>query len=175
MSFKQVAQFQLDYTMWASSRLVVAAGALSADELTRDFGTADKSVLGTLLHIFAADRLWWRRLNQMEVLPFIRDEERRLEVLQSEWSAVLYDWKLWAARTSDEAFAADLTYTDLRGGQWTMPLWHVLNHLVNHGTHHRGQVSGFLRALGKTPPPIDVMVFCREMKQTAPPMVTPSA
>ena len=37
----------------------------------------------------------------------------------------------------------------------------ALYHVVNHGTHHRGQVSGFLRTLGRTPPVIDLAYFYR--------------
>ena len=40
-----------------------AARQLSPEELNRDFQTADKSVLGTLVHVFAADRVWLRRLD----------------------------------------------------------------------------------------------------------------
>ncbi|HXM42009.1 MAG TPA: hypothetical protein VN924_12195 [Bryobacteraceae bacterium] len=41
---------QIGYTVWASRLLVEAAGELlTQDELTRDFGAADKSVLGTLV------------------------------------------------------------------------------------------------------------------------------
>lgn len=35
------------YTRWASGRLVESAGALTSEQLTREFGIADKSVLGT--------------------------------------------------------------------------------------------------------------------------------
>jgi uncharacterized damage-inducible protein DinB len=33
--------------------------------------------------------------------------------------------------------------------------------MVNHGTHHRGQVSGFLRAMGLAPP-LDLVFYYRE-------------
>ena len=42
----------LDYSMWASSRLLDAAAELTSEELTRDFETADKSVHGTLVDIW---------------------------------------------------------------------------------------------------------------------------
>jgi len=35
---------------------VEAASKLTAEELTRDFGTADKSAMGTLVHMFGVDR-----------------------------------------------------------------------------------------------------------------------
>jgi len=54
----EVVQSHLSYHAWASGLLVEAASRLSNEELTRDFGTADKSVLGTLVHVFGADRVW---------------------------------------------------------------------------------------------------------------------
>ena len=48
-------RLQLDYTAWATQRLLDAAAKLSPEELTRDFQTADKCVLDTLAHIYAAD------------------------------------------------------------------------------------------------------------------------
>lgn len=167
MALKEAAQLQLDYMAWASERLLAAAAQLTEDELTRDFGTADKNVLGTLLHVFGADRVWWRRLNGIEQRPFINEHERSLGGLQSAWTTVLGDWRRWAATVSEEALAADVTYTDSAGNVWTTPLWQIVSHVVNHGTHHRGQVSGFLRSMGRTPPPLDLMAYCREMQKAA--------
>jgi uncharacterized damage-inducible protein DinB len=50
---------------------------------------------------------------------------------------------------------------DLRGNTWTQPFWQLVLHVVNHATHHRGQVSGFLRAMGRVPPPLDLVAFYR--------------
>ena len=52
----EVLRSHVGYPAWASGLLVEAAGRLTHEELTRDFGTADKSVLGTLVHVFGADR-----------------------------------------------------------------------------------------------------------------------
>src|SRR5260370_34908901 len=48
----------LAYSAWASQRLVHAASELTEAELLRDFQTADRSVLGTLVHASAPDRVW---------------------------------------------------------------------------------------------------------------------
>ena len=52
----------IDYHAWATRRLMDAVGELSQEELGRDFGTADKSMLDTLVHVYAADRLWLGRI-----------------------------------------------------------------------------------------------------------------
>jgi uncharacterized damage-inducible protein DinB len=58
---------------------------------------------------------------------------------------------------------AEIVYRDLKGRTWKQPVWQLVLHLVNHGTHHRGQVSGFIRAMGATPPPLDLVFYYREL------------
>ena len=47
-------------------------------------------------------------------------------------------------------------------GDAGLAAWQIVTHVVNHGTHHRGQVSGFLRTMGHTPPPLDLSFYYRE-------------
>jgi uncharacterized damage-inducible protein DinB len=54
-------------------------------------------------------------------------------------------------------------YQDMKGNSYTSTLWEIVLHVVNHATHHRGQVAGFLRTLGHTPPPLDLIRFYREV------------
>lgn len=151
----------LAYSAWSSRRLVEAAAQLPFEQLTRDFGTADKSVLGTLVHIFAADRIWFARVAGIVPTTFISDADYHLPVLQNEWPQVHQKWQGWAAGLTDEAAVGDLSYADMRGNRWQQPIWQVVLHVVNHGTHHRGQAAGFLRSMGQAPPPIDMTVFYR--------------
>ncbi len=95
----------LDYTAWAASRLLEAPAQLSPEELTRDFGTADKSVVGTLAHVFAADRVWIGRIQGTPPAKFITDEDRDLALLQREWPVVLRAWQEWAAGLTNENVA----------------------------------------------------------------------
>jgi uncharacterized damage-inducible protein DinB len=156
----ETAQFLIDYTAWASRLMVEAAGRLSPEELTRDFSTADKSVLGTLAHIYGADRAW---LARVEGAPqsWLTESDYQLAVLEKDWPVIHERWGLWAGRLDDAALASELAYTDLKGNPHRQPLWQVVMHVVNHGSHHRGQVSGFLRAMGHTPPGLDMTRYYR--------------
>lgn len=157
----QTLQLHLEYTGWASRRLLDSAAQLNSEELTRDFKTADRSVLGTLVHIFAADRIWLARVQGGPQITFIRPEDRDFARLQHEWRTLHGRWQDWAATLTDEAASGEIAYTDLRGNAWKQPLWQIVLHVVNHGTHHRGAVSGFLRAMGHNPPPLDLTAFYR--------------
>jgi uncharacterized damage-inducible protein DinB len=152
----------IDYSAWASQRLVDAASRLSPAELSRDFETADRSILGTLVHLYAADRLWLARLNGGPHPGFITDADRHLRVLQNDWPALYQRWKDWAHGITPVSAVTPVSYNDMRGNPWSQPLWQLILHVVNHGTHHRGQVSGFLRSLGHTPPQLDLVLYYRE-------------
>ena len=136
---------------------------LAPEELTRDFRTSDNNVLGTLAHVFAADRIWLSRVKGEPPRAFITPEDRRLEVLEGDWPALHQKWKLLTDSSSDQDVLANISYTDTKGNSYVSPLWQILLHLVNHGTHHRGQVSGFLRAMGHTPQPLDLIAYCRSL------------
>lgn len=154
-------RLHLDYTAWATNRLLDAAAQLTPEQLTRDFNTADKSVLGTLAHVFAADRIWLARIQGAPQITFISPEDRRISTLEKEWPALHERWKQWAGPLTDAGTTANVSYSDLKGNPWQQPIWQILLHVVNHGTHHRGQVAGFLRAMGHTPPALDLIAFYR--------------
>jgi uncharacterized damage-inducible protein DinB len=158
-----ILRTHLDYTAWASNRLLEVAAKLSPEELTRDFGTADKSVVGTLAHVFAADRIWMARIEGKPPAKFITDEDRDLALMNRDWPGLLGVWKQWAAGLNGESLAQSASYKDLKGNAYTTPYWQIILHVVNHGTHHRGQVSGFLRTMGHVPPPLDLMAYYRSL------------
>jgi uncharacterized damage-inducible protein DinB len=162
-------RIHLDYTAWASARLVNAAGLLNPEELTRDFGTADRSVLGTLAHVYAADRVWLGQIEGNQPERFL-DPERdvRLSVLQNDWPVLLERWKRWAATLDDGSVQTKVVCRNrTRGWEREIPVWQIVLHVVNHGAHHRGQVAGFLRGMGHTPPVLDLMAYYFEKAQPA--------
>ncbi|HYK18497.1 MAG TPA: DinB family protein [Bryobacteraceae bacterium] len=150
----------LEYTAWASGMLLDAARALSPEELNRDFGVADKSVLGTLVHIFAGDRIWLERMHGIKREALVDPSDHDFAKLQQAWPTVQQGWKDWAAGLTDTRAVEEVEfYRSATGGMFRMPAWQIVMHVVNHGTHHRGAVSGFLRAMGKTPPKLDLIAY----------------
>ena len=147
------------YTAWATDRLLKAAAQLTPEELTADHGSANKSVLDTLAHVFGADRLWLSRVVGAPRTSFLDDGESQFETLQNAWPAVLDRWDAHLAAQSDASAGGDVQYTSLAGKPFRTPLWQIVLHVVNHGTHHRGQVSGFLRRMGYVPPPLDLIAY----------------
>ena len=144
------------YTAWATDRLMRAIEQIPPEHLTHDFQTADRTILGTLVHTFGADRIWLRRVLSEPVTAFLTDDDHHLATLQRDWPIV---HQCWAANLDDPSRV--IHYQDLKGNPYTSTLWEIVLHVVNHATHHRGQVSGFLRALGHTPPQLDLIRYYR--------------
>ena len=159
----EALQQHIDYNVWASRRLLHTVSSMSPEELTHDFGTADKTILGTLAHLYAAEKSWLARMQEgTAAIQNRTTADNQLETLLQKWTETQNNWKIWVSQLPPEAPDQAMEYLDLQGRPWAQPLWQILLHVVNHSTHHRGQISGFIRALGKTPPPLDFIAFVRE-------------
>ncbi len=148
------------YTLWADRVCLKALEAVDAEDLARPTGSSFDSLLATLAHILAAQRLWLARFEgkTLERLPEVADfpDWERLTAAWSETSAELGFFL--AALTADQA-SADLTWTSSEGVTYRRPLWQPVLHLVNHSTYHRGQVVSQLRQLGYQAPSTDLIYF----------------
>ena len=152
----------IDYTVWANRRILDAAASLTPEELTHDFGTGDRSILGTLLHVYGGDLIWIERVYGTSLMARPYDAQATLAALEAAWPPVWDRWKNYVAGLTPETVNTEIPYRTFKGDDLVSPAWQIVTHVVNHGTHHRGQVAGFLRALGKTPPVLDLMHFYRE-------------
>jgi uncharacterized damage-inducible protein DinB len=158
-----VLRNHVEYTTWATNRLLHAGGALTPEQRQQDFGTADKSVLGTMVHLFRAERLWLQRLQfGTPKIPWGLAQDEQWSFIAEQWPDLHKQWQSWAAVLTEDDADRLIHYSDLKGRAWSQPICPLVLHVVNHSTHHRGQVSGFLRALGQTPPPLDFIFFVRE-------------
>jgi uncharacterized damage-inducible protein DinB len=151
-------QLQLDYSRWASQRTLTAARALNPEELQRDLGSSYGGVLGTLVHIFQADRIWLSRLQGSPRLTLGDPGETwNLDALSGAWERVADGFLEWLPAADNPESLLD--YRNLAGQALSVPLWQVILHLVNHATYHRGQVTTMLRQLGYPAVATDLHVF----------------
>ena len=103
------------YNAWASQKLVHAIEHLSSEQLTHDFRTADRSILGTLVHVFGAERAWLSRVRAEPISTFLSDADYNLHVLQIDWPLLYGKWNEWAESLTDDSVSQSITYTDRKG------------------------------------------------------------
>src|SRR4051812_19551074 len=129
----ELLQQHWEYNVWATGRLLDAAEQLSPEELTRDFKTADGSVLETMAHLFWSETIWLNRFKKM--LPPSRPEKgsHELGFLRQRWPALHDEWRAYLGGIKDAS--EKLTYKNLKREKWTESLLVLLFHVVNHSTH----------------------------------------
>jgi len=109
------------------------------------------------------------RSAEKRVPPDVRKQiDRSIKDGQKRLDAAVKDVR---KRVNQAARQADLDrvmeYKTLKFGVYRNPLWQSMQHLVNHGTYHRGQVTTLLRQLGAKAIATDLMHFYRERMEVA--------
>jgi uncharacterized damage-inducible protein DinB len=157
MEPKSTLLTHLDYSLWATSKLLDAASRLSPEQINRDLQVSHTSVLATLQHIYYADRVWFARLEGRQIDFADPAPGPSLDQLKEHWPPVLSGLKAYVA--AEEDLDRNLTSRRVNGDTFTIARWKVILHVVNHATLHRGQVMAMLRQLGQVPPATDLFYF----------------
>lgn len=150
------------YNVWATDRLLSAVQALPDADYRRDVGLFFKSIHGTLNHLLVGEhRLWFVRFAEGSSPRVALDAE--IETDRDRLAASLRDgaarWAPLIAGFAAERWEGTIDYTTMRGTAASLPFAATLAHVFNHSTHHRGQITAALTALGQPSPELDLVYF----------------
>jgi uncharacterized damage-inducible protein DinB len=159
----------VQYNSWANTRLLQSAAHLRPEQLSAPCWLSQGSVFSTLLHTL--DAQWYWRLGCQEgelplhrltvaVLPelgwlrqFCKKEDQHLESYVK-------------SLTPDQA-SGEVLYRWPRARYRSRPLWHIILHIVNHGTQHRSEIGQYLGMLGHSPGDLDFIKFIAKQISSA--------
>jgi len=158
----------LDYHYWAQERVFAAVEPLSPEQFTRGLGGSFPSVRDTLAHIHFAECLWYARWQhepppapspeRFPDLESIRQASRKHEV----------SMRALLERLGEDGINQSLDYhSRLDGNDHRSAFRHMFQHVINHATYHRGQVTMMLRQLGAAPVGTDLILFYWERERAA--------
>lgn len=153
-----------EYNYWAKNRLMGVVETLTREQFTKDLGTSHTNIHGTMVHILGAEEIWLNRWNGISPpgLP-TPAQIPTLEAVRDRWNTIE---KAMVALCNTLQSDADLmsvrSYKDIKGNSYSHPLYQMMQHLVNHSTYHRGQITAMLRQLGVQPASTDLIGFYRE-------------
>lgn len=152
MTVLDFLQRQFKYDCWANREELRALSALP---------DPPAPAIKLLTHIIAAQWLWLDRLQgaaqRTPVWPDmpLGDCDLQLRRLESEWQNYLN-------RLSEDDLAKFCEYTNSKGEPWTSSVVDILNQLILHAAHHRGQISLEIRRGGAAPAPVDYIHAVRK-------------
>jgi uncharacterized damage-inducible protein DinB len=137
------------YNYWANQLTLKSAETLSPDQFFQPQGHGWDSVQRTLVHMMNAEWIWlqrWQGDSPREWLPF--DDFPTVAAIRAHWADIQREISIFVADQTAESLQKIVAYTNTAGQACQAPLWLLLAHLVNHGTHHRSELSAIFTALG---------------------------
>jgi uncharacterized damage-inducible protein DinB len=162
MSPEEIQQL-FDYNAWANRRALEASEKVSVEQFLQRIDSSFPSLRDTLAHIYGAEWIWLERFQgrSPSALP-ASAEFTDINSLRQQW--IEHEARLlkFVGGLSQADLDRELEYKTLKFGVYQNPLWQSLLHVINHGTHHRSQVTTMLRQLGAQPILTDLMHFYRE-------------
>ena len=149
----------LDYTAWATSRILAALNLLTPEECSLDLHSSHGGINGTLAHLYGADVIWTARLCSQPAITFSDLLElSALKMLEVQWAALQTGRRAFVSGLNPEKTVA---YANLRGESQSSTVGETVQHIVNHGAYHRGQLVTMLRQLEHAAPNTDLIAFYR--------------
>lgn len=159
-----------EYDRWANTRVLESTSALSLEEFTRDLGGSFRSVRDTVVHIIGGEWIWLRYwkdppstsalvtdLRTRRDLLFNPESFPNVGAVQLKWAEVEREQIAFVDGLTDDLLDKMLPFraTQIR-------LMHLMQHMANHSTYHRGQIALMMRQLSAEPVATDFHVFLVE-------------
>ena len=162
MTFSDIASEHLRYHRWATERVIGKCLDIPAELLVKDLKGSFPTIYDYLAHLYQADKIW---LDRLEGRPTGAREDYAAPgctwELRDAWLIVQDKMIVWANTVEESAWPEARTYGTFSSGSFQSALWQMVLHVVNHGTHHRGQITNMLRQVDVKPENIDLIAFYR--------------
>jgi uncharacterized damage-inducible protein DinB len=150
------------YNAWADQRTLEACATLTIEQFTRELNASFPSVRHTLIHIMGVEAVWLERWKSGGVGAFANAEDYPdVESVKTAWKKIEADLLSYVDGLTDEDVNRIIPHKNFSGQEFRMPLWQLMQHLLNHGTYHRGQITTLVRQVGGQPLATDLVGFYR--------------
>jgi len=153
------------YNAWANARILNAAAQVTPQQFLAPASFSHGGLRGTLVHTLFAEWIWRQRWEGRSPTEWLLPEDfPTMGALQSHWQTEEKALMHFVENVSEEALNDSVYYSRTGGEARENTLWHLMVHLVNHGTQHRSEAAAMLTEFGYSPGDIDFIIFLREQR-----------
>jgi len=147
------------YNTVAMQRLYDLLSGVPADLLLKEKGSFFGSIMGILNHLLSSDLNWFKRFHEgfpelkslssfdlsQNVIPGTkRLLYTELAPLRLRHETTTRAYSALIDEADEDFFAREFSYVNMKGDKNVAVVGHVLFHLFNHQTHHRGAIAQIL-------------------------------
>lgn len=155
-----------EYNYWANERVLRAAARVTLEQYGAPAEISHSSLRGALVHTYSAELVWRLRCQEglsPKALPG-EAEFPTLEALVRRWREEGALMRAYLQSLDDDDLAQKIRYQTTKGVPHENILWHLLVHVVNHGTQFRAEAAVVLTQYGQSPGDLDLLLFFREQE-----------
>ena len=151
------------YNTWANARILNAAANVTHGQFLAPASFSHGGLRGSLVHTLFAEWIWRKRWEGNSPTTWLHPEDfPTFESLRTRWRAEEKALTGFVDSVNEETLNNSVRYRRTDGESRENILWHLMVHLVNHGTQHRSEAAALLTEFGHSPGDIDFIVFLRE-------------
>jgi uncharacterized damage-inducible protein DinB len=153
----------LDYHYWARDRMIDAIEPLTVEQYNRKLGSSFTSIRETVVHIYAAEWAWHSRWAGQAPTALLSSEGYPdVPSIRQAWVEHEVRMRGFLEALGEPGVGKVFEYRLLSGAEGSSAFWQMLQHVVNHASYHRGQVTTMLRQIGAPPAKsMDMIAFYR--------------
>ena len=143
-----------DYHRWANRTLFDESVARGGHAVERDMGKAWSfpTIRRMFTHIYGADSIWLSRWKGTSPAAMPGDDIASMAALRERWDLLEAEQRAFVESLTAPDHARTIEYRNTEGKAFRAPLGPLLQHVVNHATHHRSEIATMLTMLGGSPP-----------------------
>jgi uncharacterized damage-inducible protein DinB len=150
-----------DYHRWANRRLFDVAAGLG-DAVTRDMGAqwSFPTLKGMFAHIYGADNVWLTRWKGSSPGRLLGDADfPTVADLRARWDALETEQRAFVDGLAEADLARPVVYKNTSGQEFRVALGPLLQHVVNHATHHRSEAATMITLISGSPPDTGINTY----------------
>ena len=153
------------YNTWANARILNAASNVTPEQFLAPAPFSHGDLRGTLVHTLFAEWIWRRRWEGHSPTEWLTPEDfPALDTLRSRWTIEEQALMAFVENISEPDLDSTIRFSRMGGEPRENTLWHLMVHLVNHGTQHRSEAAAMLTEFGYSPGDIDFIIYLREIQ-----------
>ena len=154
-----------DYHRWANRTLYDVALALGEELVSRDVGKqfSYPTIRRMFGHLYGADKVWLARWTGGTTIADPGGQFATLASIRAPWDDLEREQRAFVEGLSVADFAGVIYFTDAQGARRGAPLGPLLQHVVNHATHHRSEIATMLTMVSGSPPDTGLGTYLRDV------------
>ncbi|HEK9099498.1 damage-inducible protein DinB [Bacillus pfraonensis] len=162
---------QFDYHIWANKRIFERLKELPKDVYNQEVQSVFPSIAKALIHIYVVDCVWLNVLSGKSMTEAIQIgehlqeqvETKTMNELENMFHNVTQQYKVFLDKQKDinEVVILDNPYA----GKLETSVSELVQHVINHGIYHRGNITAMLRQLGYPSTMTDFVLYLHEKQK----------